>query len=138
MAARLGALAVPESQLLCAAQRPQGLRAHARGLSTRHLTVQEEEALAAAVSRHGTLRDRTLPAVALYTGLRAEALCGLQPKHIHVGRRCGRVAIPVSLTETRTFKWRCRPARRAGTGLHHPQRRRLGTCGAPRQDEQSS
>jgi integrase/recombinase XerC len=59
----------------------------------RHLTDQEEEALVAAVSHYGTVRDRTLLILALHTGLRAEELCRLQPKNVHVGRRSGHVAI---------------------------------------------
>ncbi|MCA1646515.1 MAG: tyrosine-type recombinase/integrase [Chloroflexi bacterium] len=59
----------------------------------RHLTDREEEALIAAVSQHGSLRDRTLLVVALHTGLRAEELCGLKPEHVHLGRRSGHVSI---------------------------------------------
>jgi integrase/recombinase XerD len=59
----------------------------------RHLTDHEEEALIAAVSQHGSLRDRTLLVVALHTGLRAEELCGLKPEHVHLGRRSGHVSI---------------------------------------------
>jgi len=59
----------------------------------RHLTDQEEEALLAAVSQHGSLRDRTLLVLALHTGLRAEELCRLQPTHVHLGRRSGHVTI---------------------------------------------
>ena len=59
----------------------------------RHLTDQEEQALVAAVSQHGTLRDRTLLIVALYTGLRAEELCRLKPEQVHLGRRTGHVAV---------------------------------------------
>jgi len=59
----------------------------------RHLTDQEEQALVAAVSQHGNLRDRTLLVVALYTGLRAEELCRLKPDQVHLGRRSGHMAI---------------------------------------------
>ena len=59
----------------------------------RHLTDQEEQALVAAVSQHGSLRDRTLVIVALHTGLRAEELCGLKPEQVHLGRRSGHVAV---------------------------------------------
>jgi integrase/recombinase XerD len=59
----------------------------------RHLTDQEEQALVAAVSQHGSLRDRTLLVVALHSGLRAEELCGLKPEHVHLGRRSGHVSI---------------------------------------------
>jgi integrase/recombinase XerD len=59
----------------------------------RHLTDREEEALMAAVSQHGNLRDRTLLIVALHTGLRAEELCRLKSEHVHLGRRSGHVSI---------------------------------------------
>lgn len=59
----------------------------------RHLTDREEEALLAAVTQRGSLRDRTLLIVALHTGLRAEELCRLKPEDIHLGRRSGHVAI---------------------------------------------
>src|SRR6266508_908674 len=59
----------------------------------RHLTDQEEQALVAAVSQHGNLRDRTLLVVALHTGLRAEELCRLKPDQVHLGRRSGHRAI---------------------------------------------
>jgi integrase/recombinase XerC len=59
----------------------------------RHLTDREEEALMAAVSQHGSLRDRTMLIVALHTGLRAEELCGLKREHVHLGRRGGHVSI---------------------------------------------
>jgi integrase/recombinase XerC len=59
----------------------------------RHLTDQEEQALVAAVSQHGSLRDRTLLVLALHTGLRAEELCRLRPDHVHLGRRSGHVAV---------------------------------------------
>ena len=47
----------------------------------------------AAVSQHGSLRDRTLLIVALHTGLRAEELCSLKREHVHLGRRSGHVSI---------------------------------------------
>jgi integrase/recombinase XerD len=59
----------------------------------RHLTDQEEQALVAAVSQRGSLRDRTLLVLALHSGLRAEELCRLKPDQVHLGRRSGHVAI---------------------------------------------
>ncbi|MDP9316226.1 MAG: site-specific integrase, partial [Chloroflexota bacterium] len=59
----------------------------------RHLTDQEENALIAAVTAHGTLRDRALLILALHTGLRAEELCQLQRSNVVVGKRSGHVAI---------------------------------------------
>jgi integrase/recombinase XerD len=47
----------------------------------------------AAVSQHGSLRDRTLLVVALHTGLRAEELCRLKADQVHLGRRSGHMAI---------------------------------------------
>jgi integrase/recombinase XerC len=59
----------------------------------RHLTDQEEQALVAAVSQHGSLRDRTLLVLALHTGLRAEELCRLKQEHVHLSRRSGHLSI---------------------------------------------
>ena len=59
----------------------------------RYLTDREEEALMAAVSQRGSLRDRTLLVVALHTGLRTEELCGLKREHVHLGWRSGHVSI---------------------------------------------
>jgi integrase/recombinase XerD len=59
----------------------------------RHLSDQEEEALVAAVTQHGSLRDRTLLVVALHTGLRAEELCGLKPEHVRLGKRSGHLGV---------------------------------------------
>src|SRR5215470_10830828 len=43
----------------------------------RHLEDQEEQALVAAVTKTGTLRDRVLVVLLLHTGLRARELCRL-------------------------------------------------------------
>ena len=59
----------------------------------RHLTDREEQALIAAVSQHGSLRDCTLLVVALHTGLRAEELCGLKREHVHLGQRSGHLTV---------------------------------------------
>ena len=59
----------------------------------RHLTDREEQALIAAVSQHGSLRDRTLLVVTLHTGLRAEELCGLKREYVHLGRRSGHLTV---------------------------------------------
>ncbi len=59
----------------------------------RHLTDQEENALIAAVSAHGPLRDRAVLILALHTGLRAEELCNLQRSNITLGKRSGHIAI---------------------------------------------
>ncbi len=59
----------------------------------RHLTDQEENALCAAVTAHGTLRDRAVLILALHTGLRAEELCNLQQSNVTLGKRSGHLAI---------------------------------------------
>lgn len=59
----------------------------------RHLSDKEEAALLAAVTAHGTLRDRTLLVTALHTGLRAEELCNLQRADLTIVARSGRVAV---------------------------------------------
>jgi transcriptional regulator with XRE-family HTH domain len=64
------------------------------------LLAARRRALMAAVSQHGSLRDRTLLVVALHTGLRAEELCGLKPEHMHLGRRSGHVAVYGKRTNT--------------------------------------
>ncbi len=55
----------------------------------RHL----EDALVAAVNTDGTLRDRTIITLLLHTGLRAEELCHLPCKQVHVGKRDGTLHI---------------------------------------------
>ncbi|MDP9316263.1 MAG: tyrosine-type recombinase/integrase [Chloroflexota bacterium] len=59
----------------------------------RHLTDQEENALVAAVTAYGTLRDRALLILMLHTGLRAEEVCTLQRSNITLGKRSGQLAI---------------------------------------------
>ncbi len=59
----------------------------------RHLTDQEENALIAAVTTHGTFRDRAVLILALHTGLRAEELCNLQQSNITLGKRSGHLSI---------------------------------------------
>jgi len=59
----------------------------------RHLQDYEEDALVAAVNAHGTLRDRTIVTLLLHTGLRAEELCSLTCKQVHVGKRNGTLRI---------------------------------------------
>ena len=44
----------------------------------RHLEDNEEQALVAAVTKTGTLRDRTLIVLLLHTGLRAQEICQLR------------------------------------------------------------
>lgn len=61
--------------------------------SPRHLSDEEEDALVAAVNAHGTLRDRTIITLLLHTGLRAQELCTLTCKQVHVGRRNGTLRV---------------------------------------------
>lgn len=59
----------------------------------RHLTDQEENALVAAITTYGSLRDRTLLLLALHTGLRAEELCQVQRSHLTLGKRSGHIVV---------------------------------------------
>lgn len=59
----------------------------------RHLSDREEAALVAAVTAHGSARDRALVVTALHTGLRAEELCGLRRADITVNTRSGLVRV---------------------------------------------
>lgn len=59
----------------------------------KHLEDEEENALVAAVNTHGTLRDWMIITLLLHTGLRAEELCTLTCKQVHVGKRDGTLRI---------------------------------------------
>ena len=59
----------------------------------RHLEDDEEQALVAAVSRMGTLRDRVLIVLLLHTGLRAQEICRLRQDQVKLGRRSGYLEI---------------------------------------------
>jgi integrase/recombinase XerC len=59
----------------------------------RFLSDREEDALVAAVSRHGTLRDRTLVLLLLHTGLRAHEICHLRVRDVHLSKRSGTLAV---------------------------------------------
>jgi integrase/recombinase XerD len=59
----------------------------------RHLDDDEEGALIAAVNAIGTLRDRTIITLLLHTGLRAQELCTLTRKQVHLGKRNGTLRI---------------------------------------------
>ena len=59
----------------------------------RHLEDDDEEALLAAVTAHGTPRDRTIITLLLHTGLRVRELCGLRREHVHLGKRSGHLAV---------------------------------------------
>jgi integrase/recombinase XerC len=59
----------------------------------RHLDDQEEQALVAAVTKTGNLRDRVLIILLLHTGLRARELCHLRLAQFHLGKRSGSLDI---------------------------------------------
>jgi integrase/recombinase XerC len=106
----------------------------------RHLSDQEEEALVAAATQQGSLRDRTLLVVALHTGLRAEELCGLTPGAVHLGRRSGHLAVYGKRNKYREVPLN-RTAREAlqtylatlppGTPCLFPSRKRAGPAATP-------
>ncbi len=65
-----------------------------KGATTpRHLDDDEEDALVAAVNASGTLRDRTIITLLLHTGLRAQELCTLTCKQVHIGKRNGTLRV---------------------------------------------
>ncbi len=53
----------------------------------RHLDDQEEQALVAAVTKAGSLRDRVLIVLLLHTGLRAREICRLRRDQAKLGKR---------------------------------------------------
>jgi len=59
----------------------------------RQLSDTEEEALVAAVTAHGTPRDRALIVLMLHTGLRAGEVCGLRRDDVTLGKRSGVVRV---------------------------------------------
>lgn len=59
----------------------------------RHLSDGEEEALVAAVSAGGNLRDLTMIVVMLHTGLRAREACTLKLGDVQMGRRSGTLQV---------------------------------------------
>jgi len=59
----------------------------------RHLDDQEEQALVAALTKAGTLRDRVLIVLLLHTGLRARELCRLRRDQVKLGKRSGLLEI---------------------------------------------
>lgn len=61
--------------------------------SPRHLDDKEEQALVAAVTERGSLRDRTIIVLLLHTGLRARELCTLTRAHVRLGKRNGTIRV---------------------------------------------
>lgn len=59
----------------------------------RHLEDEEEQALVAAVTNAGTLRDRVLIVLLLHTGLRAREICQLRRDQVKLGKRSGTLEV---------------------------------------------
>jgi integrase/recombinase XerD len=59
------------------------------GIAPRHLDDQEEQALVAAVTKVGNVRDRVLIVLLLHTGLRAREICRLRRDQLKLGKRSG-------------------------------------------------
>ncbi|MBO0795062.1 MAG: tyrosine-type recombinase/integrase [Ktedonobacteraceae bacterium] len=59
----------------------------------RHLEDEEEQALVAAVTNEGTLRDRVLIILLLHTGLRAREVCQLRRDQVKLGKRSGTLEV---------------------------------------------
>jgi integrase/recombinase XerC len=58
-----------------------------------HLSDQEEQALVAAVTQGGSLRDRTIIVLMLHTGLRAREVCTLTRSQVKLGKRSGTIEV---------------------------------------------
>ena len=59
----------------------------------RHLEDEEEQALIAAATNKGTLRDRVLIVLLLHTGLRAREICQLRRDQVRLGKRSGTLEV---------------------------------------------
>lgn len=59
----------------------------------RHLEDEKEQALVAAVTNWGTLRDRALIVLLLHTGLRAREICQLRRERVKLGNRSGMLEV---------------------------------------------
>src|SRR5947209_3772120 len=59
----------------------------------RHLGDQEEQALVAAVTKEGRLRDRALIILLLHTGLRAREICQLRRDQVKLSKRSGSLEV---------------------------------------------
>src|SRR5207247_3013297 len=59
----------------------------------RHLDDQEEQALVAAVTESGSLRDRAIILLLLHTGVRARELCTLTHDQVRLGKRSGTISV---------------------------------------------
>ncbi len=61
--------------------------------SPRHLDDQEEQALVAAVTETGSLRDRAIIVLMLHTGLRTRELCTLTRAQVRLGKQSGTISV---------------------------------------------
>jgi len=61
--------------------------------SPRHLDDQEEQALVAAVTETGSVRDRAIIILMLHTGLRARELCTVTRTQVRLGKRSGTIVV---------------------------------------------
>lgn len=59
----------------------------------RHIDDQEEQALVAAVTEAGNLRDRAIIVLMLHTGLRARELCTLTRAQVRLDKRSGMLSV---------------------------------------------
>lgn len=59
----------------------------------RHLDDQEEQALVAAVTETGSMRDRAIIVLMLHTGLRAREVCTLKRMQVKLGKRSGTIIV---------------------------------------------
>ncbi len=59
----------------------------------RHLDDQEEQALVAAVTETGSVRDRAIIVLLLHTGVRARELCTLMRTQVRLGKRSGTISV---------------------------------------------
>jgi integrase/recombinase XerD len=62
-------------------------------VTPRHLDDQEEQALVAAVTKEGSLRDRVLISLLLHTGLRAREICHLRRDQVKLDKRSGSLEV---------------------------------------------
>jgi len=60
----------------------------------RHLKNQEEQALMAAVTEKGDVRDQAIIVLMLHTGLRARDVCTITRNRIRLGKRSGAIPVP--------------------------------------------
>lgn len=98
----------------------------------RHLDDKEEQALVAAVTKVGSLRDRVLIILLLHTGLRAREMCRLRLDQVKLGRRSGSLEIigkrnkyrevPLNATARKVLE-EYLPTLSAGTVLLFPSRK---------------